>query len=109
MKKDIGLGIKPPEKECQDKNCPWHGKLAVRGRVFTGSVTSSKAHNTIIVRWGYHKYIPKYERYERRNSTAMAHNPPCIHAREGDTVTVAECKPLSKKKTFVVVGKVSEK
>lgn len=105
MKNDIGLGVKPPEKDCQDRNCAWHGTVPVRGRAFTGIVKSDKAHNTVIVTWGYHKLLPKYERYERRKSTVTAHNPPCIHAREGDRVMIAECRPISKTKTFVVVSK----
>ena len=106
MKKDIGVGVKPPEKECKDINCPWHGKISVRGRVFQGSVRSAKSHNTVIVEWGYHRFVPKYERYERRKSRAVAHNPPCIHAREGEMVVIAECRPISKTKHFVVAGKL---
>lgn len=106
MKKDIGVGVKPPEKECEDINCPWHGQISVRGRVFQGSVRSAKSHNTVIVEWGYHRFVPKYERYERRKSSAVAHNPPCIHAREGEMVVIAECRPISKTKHFVVAGKL---
>jgi small subunit ribosomal protein S17 len=32
-----------------------------------------------------------------------AHNPPCINAKEGDVVKIAECRPLSKTKKFVVI------
>lgn len=106
MKKDIGVGVKPPEKECEDINCPWHGQISVRGRVFQGSVRSAKSRNTVIVEWGYHRFIPKYERYERRKSRVVAHNPPCIHAREGELVVIAECRPISKTKHFVVAGKL---
>ncbi|GEM_PF-62581 len=105
MKKSIGIDIKPPEKECKDINCAWHGSLAIRGRVFNGVVKSAKSHNTVIVEWGYHKFVRKYERYARRKSRVTAYNPPCIHAREGNIVTIAECRPLSKTKKFVVVGK----
>ncbi len=109
MKKSIGIGVEPPEKECNDPKCPWHGKLPVRGRVFTGVVKSAKSHNTVVVEWGYHKKIPKYERYERRKSRVVAYNPECIHARENDVVIIAECRPLSKTKSFVVVKKTGEK
>jgi len=104
MKSDIGVGVNPPEKECQDPRCPWHGKTSVRGRVFQGSVRSAKSHSTVIVEWGYHRFVPKYERYERRKSRVPAHNPPCIHAREGDLVIAAECRHISKTKCFVIVG-----
>ncbi len=102
--KTIGLEINPPEKTCEDIRCPWHGKISIRGRAFKGVVKSAKAHATAVVEWGYHHYFPKYERYERRKSRVMAHNPPCIHAREGDEVMIAGCRPLSKTKHFVVVG-----
>jgi len=47
--------------------------------------------------------VKKYNRYEKRLSKFHAHNPPCIHAKVGDIVTIAECRPLSKTKNFVVV------
>jgi small subunit ribosomal protein S17 len=107
MKKSIGINVNPPERKCEDPKCAWHGKLPVRGRIFSGIVKSSKSHNTAIVEWGYHKMIPKYESYERRKTRVTAHNPSCIHAREGDTVTIAECRSLSKTKHFVVVSKTA--
>ena len=105
MKKDIGVGLKGPEKACEDKSCPWHGKLPVRGRVLECKVVSTKGYLTAIVERGYHQFIPKYQRYERRTSKLVAHNPPCIAAKEGETVVIAECRPLSKTKKFVVVSK----
>jgi small subunit ribosomal protein S17 len=108
MRKKIGIDVKSPEGKCEDKHCPWHGRLAIRGRVFNGVVRSAKSHQTVVVEWGYHKFVPKYERYERRKSRVAAHNPECIKAKEGDGVVVAECKPLSKTKHFVIVAKVGE-
>jgi len=103
-KKSIGIPIGPPEKGCSDFNCAWHGKLPVRGRIFRGKVKSAKSHNTAIVEWDYHKFIRKYERYQRQKSRVTAHNPPCMRAKEGDSVVIAECRPISKTKQFVVVG-----
>jgi len=102
--RDIGIGVSPPEETCSSANCPWHGRLPVRGRVFRGFVRSTKASRTAVVEWDYHKYIKKYERYERRKSRVAAHNPECIHARVGDRVVIAECRPVSKTKSFVVVS-----
>ncbi|MBN2042515.1 MAG: 30S ribosomal protein S17 [Candidatus Aenigmarchaeota archaeon] len=109
MKKDIGLGLKPPEGKCEDPKCPWHGKMPVRGRVFEGVVRSAKNHNTVRVEWGFHDFIQKYQRYEKKKSKVSAHNPPCIRAREGERVVIAECRSLSKTKHFVVVHKKGEK
>lgn len=102
--KTIGLAISAPEKTCEDYRCPWHGRTPVRGRAFKAVVRASKLHSTAVVEWGYHKYFQKYERYERRKSRVVAHNPPCIRARDGDKVMIAECRPLSKTKKFIVVG-----
>ncbi|MBN1455027.1 MAG: 30S ribosomal protein S17, partial [Methanomicrobia archaeon] len=41
----------------------------------------------------------------KRQSKIHAHNPPCINAKVGDIVKIAECRPLSKTKSFVVVEK----
>ena len=103
--RNIGLNVKPPQKECSDLECPFHGELPVRGRVITGKVVSSRAQKTVIVEKQYQHYIPKYERYERRHSRIAAYNPECIAAKEGDVVTIVECRPLSKTKSFVVVEK----
>lgn len=101
----IDSKIKPPKEECQDENCPFHGKLNVRGQVLEGEVVSDKMDKTVVIERGYAEKIPKYERYERRSSKIHAHNPPCIGAREGDNVKIAECKKLSKQKSFVVLEK----
>ena len=109
QKKDIGLGVSPPKEKCEDKLCAWHGTLSARGRAFEGIVTSARSAKTAIVRWGYTRYVPKFERYERRSSRVTAHNPSCIKAKEGDTVVIVECRPISKTKKFVVVSKSEAK
>jgi small subunit ribosomal protein S17 len=58
---------------------------------------------TVVVQREYFKYVPKYERYEKRKSKIHAHNPDCIAAKIGDKVKIAECRPLSKTKSFVVI------
>ncbi len=103
-KTNIGLDVSPPKDNCTDSKCPWHGALPVRGRSFSGVVKSSKAIGTVVVEWTYNLYYPKYERYARKKSSVSAHNPKCIHAKEGDKVIIAECRPISKTKGFVVVG-----
>lgn len=106
---NIGIKAKPPERKCQDRKCPWHGDLALRGRIFVGEVTSARAPKTAIVEWGFVYYLPKYERYERRHSRVVAYNPECIGAKEGDKVKIAECRLLSKTKSFAVVEVIGEK
>ncbi len=103
MARNIGLNVPIPTEECEDVNCPFHGTLPVRGQVITGKVVSDKMTGTVVVKRDYLHYVRKYKRYQKRSSTLHAHNPPCINAHTGDTVRIAECRPLSKTKTFVVV------
>jgi len=103
MAKNIGLNVPTPTKECEDAQCPFHGTLSVRGQVITGKVVSDKMTGTVVVRRDYLHFVRKYKRYEKRSSTIHAHNPTCMSARTGDMVRIAECRPLSKTKKFVVV------
>ena len=105
----MSLTFKKPKKTCDDRNCPFHGDLSVRGRVLEGSVVSAKMDKTVIVKRDYLHYVPKFIRYERRHSRIASHNPPCIDAKEGDRVIIAECRPVSKTVAFVVVEKLEEK
>jgi small subunit ribosomal protein S17 len=81
----------------------------VRGRVFEGTVVTAKMDKTVVVEREYLQFSPKYVRYERRRGHIPSHNPPCIGAKEGDRVKIAECRPISKTVSFVVVEKVEVK
>jgi len=105
--RDIGYDVKPPEKICEDPNCPFHGTLPVRGKILEGIVKSEKMQKTIIVERNYLHFVPKYERYERKHKTISAHKPDCILLKRGDKIKIAECRPLSKTKHFVVIEKMS--
>lgn len=100
------MDAKAPKGVCNSKKCPWHGHLKIRGRIFRGTVASAKALDTAVVEWSYYRYLHKYERYERRNTSVIAHNPKCMAAKAGDVVTIGECRPLSKAKRFVIFEKV---
>lgn len=103
--RNIGIpNVEPPEATCDDIHCPFHGDLSVRGRVTEGVVTSTKMHNTITFQQDYLSLVKKYSRYERRRSRKLAHHPPCISLKEGDTVKVIECRPLSKNVSSVVIA-----
>jgi small subunit ribosomal protein S17 len=107
MKKtNIGLEAARPKESCSSVKCPWHGSLKIRGRIFQGTVRSSKASETAVVEWNYYNYLHKYERYERRRTSVIAHNPRCIAAKTGDIVRIGECRPLSKAKRFVIFEKL---
>lgn len=101
--------LKKPKRTCSDPNCPFHGELPVRGRTLEGTVISAKMDKTVVVRRDYLNYSPKFKRYERRHSHIPAHSPPCISAKEGDWVKIAECRPISKTVSFVVVERKEKK
>lgn len=104
----MSLSLKRPKKTCSDQSCPFHGKLPIRGRILEGTVISAKMDKTVVVRRDYLNYVPKFKRYERRHSHLSVHSPPCINAKEGDRVRIAECRPMSKTVSFVVVEKLEE-
>ena len=105
----MSLTFKKPKKSCSDKNCPFHGTLSVRGRVFENVVTTSKMDKTVIVEREYLQFSPKFVRYEKRSGHIPSHNPPCINAKEGQKVKIVECRPLSKTVSFVIVEKLETK
>jgi small subunit ribosomal protein S17 len=63
---------------------------------------------TVVVHREYTIKVPKYERYKRQHSMILAHNPPCINAKIGDIVKIAECRPLSRHVHFVVIEKINQ-
>lgn len=70
-------------------------------------MVSDKPRNTVIVASERLQYIPKYERYERRRSRIAAHRPQCIEVKSGNRVRIAECRKISKTKSFVVLERIA--
>ena len=104
--RNIGIETAVPSKSCDDKNCPFHGTVGVRGRILTGEIVSAKMRRTAVFNLERRHYLPKYERYEKRRTKIKVHNPDCISAKTGDKVSIAECRPLSKTKKFVIIEKL---
>ncbi|KAL9644343.1 hypothetical protein ABK040_005802 [Willaertia magna] len=105
--KNIGLGIQTPRTAINgvyvDKKCPFTGSVSIRGRILRGVVKANKMTRTLIVRRDYLKYEKKYNRYEKRHKQIAAHISPALEAREGDSVVIGECRPLSKTVRFNVL------
>lgn len=93
-------------QQCDDKKCPFHGNVKVRGAIIEGIVVSNKPKNTVIVQREYLHFIPKYERYERRTTKINAHKPGCMEINVGDKVKIGETRKLSKTKSFAVIEKL---
>jgi small subunit ribosomal protein S17 len=103
------IGIAPiPKRTCDDQNCPYHGKLSVRGRIMEVEVKSDRMDKTITVERSQLQLIRKYKRYGRSTIRMHAHNPPCIDAKVGDHVRIGECRPLAKSVSFVVIEKLEK-
>ncbi len=105
-RKESNVDVATTKSTCNDFHCPFHGRLRTHGRTFSGEVTSAKTHKSVTVEWKRMKYLQKYERYAMARTRVKAHNPPCINAKEGDQVVIAECRPISKTKNFVVIERL---
>ena len=102
--RNIGVNVEAPANSWDgDQNDPFFGSLPVRGQILRGVVVKAKAQKTVIVQINKMKYDSKYERYARSSSKISAHSPSSVGANEGDSVTIMECRPLSKTKSFVVI------
>jgi small subunit ribosomal protein S17 len=74
--------------------------VPTRGRTFVGTVISNRMSKTVTVEWERRKYVPKYQRYEKRRTRVKAHDP--FGLKIGDTVEIVETRPISKTKNFLV-------
>jgi len=93
-------------KECTDENCPIHGSLSTRKNTSRVVVVSAKMDNSAVVEKKYHRKIPKFKRFERKVTRLSVHKPGCMDVKEGDEVIIAPCRPVSKTKSHVIIGKV---
>ena len=66
-------------------------------RTITGVVASDKGDKTIKVVVNYQTKHPKYGKYLKRRTVLHAHDEK-NDAKEGDTVEIAECRPMSRTK-----------
>ena len=71
-------------------------------RLLTGVVISDKADKTITVKVERKVRHPLYGKIMKRTTKVHAHDE-SNDARIGDIVTVKECRPISKNKTWVLV------
>ena len=105
MTRNIGIKVPTPTEKIEenDKKNPFNGTLSIRGKLFEGKVIKSKAKNTVVLQKESPTYYSKFKRYARSKNSIHAHDPSNIKVKEGDLVVAAECRPLSKSVSFVVV------
>jgi len=101
--------VKKQETECNDKFCPKHGQISLRGRIFKGKVIS-KFPKRVAIEFERPLYIQKYERYAKKKTKLHARLPDCISEKIkiGDYVEIKECRPISKIIHFIVTRKISK-
>jgi len=71
-------------------------------RTVVGRVISNKMDKSITVRVDRQVKHPLYGKFIRRSTKLHVHDPENA-CNEGDTVTIAECRPISKTKTWRLV------
>ena len=74
-------------------------------RVLTGTIVSDKGDKTVVVSVERRVKHPLYGKIIKRSKKYHAHDE-TNQFREGETVRIEECKPISKLKTWTVIGKV---
>jgi len=103
--RNIGLPVNNPKNKPEDgdnKN-PFNGTLSIRGKIFEGKVIKSAAKDTVILEKESPIYFEKFKRYGRSKNRIHAHVPSNLNVNDGDHVIAAECRPLAKSVSFVVV------
>ena len=105
MTENIGLPVvKPKEKPLKnEKNNPFNGSLTIRGKLFEGIVINAKAKGTAVIQKESLIYFEKFKRYGRSKNKIHAHIPSNLNVQKGDHVIAAECRPISKSVSFVIV------
>jgi small subunit ribosomal protein S17 len=79
-----------------------NGQSADKLRTLTGTVVSNKMQKTIAVVVERLVKHPQYGKYIRRSTKLLAHDESNT-SREGDLVSIAECRPYSKRKAWRLV------
>ena len=78
-------------------------KTASRPRTKTGVVTSAARDRTRTVSVAFTMKHHKYEKQIRRETVLQVHDPE-NESKDGDTVEIVECRPLSKTKRWKLVA-----
>jgi small subunit ribosomal protein S17 len=75
---------------------------AAQAGTVVGRVVSNKMNKSVSVSVERLVRHPVYGKFIRRTSKVLAHDE-AIACREGDTVAIVECRPISKRKAWRVV------
>jgi len=105
MTRNIGLPVKELKKKPveNENNNPFNGSLSIRGKIFEGIVINAKAKGTVVIERESLIDFTKFKRFGRSKNKIHAHVPSNLDIEEGDYVVAAECRPISKSVSFVIV------
>jgi len=76
-------------------------------RVFQGRAVKDAKDKTVVVRVERRVQHPLYKKFIRRSKKYMAHDENNV-CKAGDLVRIRECRPLSKRKCWEVLGETAE-
>lgn len=74
----------------------------IKRSTFTGKVVSDKMKDTVVVLVERYVKHPKYGKYISKSKKFKAHDAGNL-CKMGQTVTIEECRPISKDKSFIVL------
>ncbi|MGH7056847.1 MAG: 30S ribosomal protein S17 [Acetobacteraceae bacterium] len=77
-------------------------------RVLSGRVVSDKMQKTVTVLVERRVMHPLYKKFIRRAKKYAAHDEADL-CKVGDTVRIEECKPISKRKSWLVIERNGER
>lgn len=79
-------------------------KTQTHHKVLKGIVVSDKMQKTVVVSVNRFVKHPKYGKYMKQSKKYKAHDEENVY-KIGDKVSIEETRPISKDKTFKVIGK----
>jgi small subunit ribosomal protein S17 len=90
-------------------NAKENGQVELKkpARALTGKVVSNKMDKTIAVEIERLIKHERYGKYIRRTTKLLAHDEN-KEAREGDTVSIVPCRPLSRRKSYKLVSVIEK-
>ena len=86
-----------PKKTTKD------AKPEIKGKILKGIVVSDKMQKTIVVEINSFVKNAKYQKFVKVTRRFKAHDETNKH-KVGETVSIQECRPLSRDKSFVVLN-----
>eukprot|EP00994_Dinema_validum_P004588 NODE_2642_length_661_cov_591.952614_g2173_i0.p2 GENE.NODE_2642_length_661_cov_591.952614_g2173_i0~~NODE_2642_length_661_cov_591.952614_g2173_i0.p2 ORF type:complete len:167 (+),score=18.94 NODE_2642_length_661_cov_591.952614_g2173_i0:87-587(+) len=105
--KNVGLGFKTPKAAIEgtyvDRKCPFTGNVSIRGRILRGVIKSAKMKRSVVCLRNYLKFVPKYQRYEKRHKNITVHMSPCHEYSIGDEAIFGETRSICKTIRFSVL------